>query len=176
MELVAIISSAVIAVVAVIWLMVGLVRWLVNRAKWTQKVDSDSANFSTFMKELRGEIKELRKDIQHIFNLMPPIVSSRGSPERLTEFGKQVSEKIAAKACVSEIAPLLIWDVKGMQPFEIHTFSREYMRTEFVPTDEQNYLFSQVIYEEGIEPKDVSKVLEIELRDQLIALTQEADD
>ena len=131
LDLIGTIAQVLIAAAAVIGLIVALVRWIVNRAKWTQDVDSDRSNFKTFMERVDSNIEELRKDVQEIFKIIPLSVTSRRSPERLTELGERVSTKIAAKAFVSEVASSLLTAAKGMQPFEIHRLSRDYIREEF---------------------------------------------
>ena len=98
--------AVITAVFTVIW----------KTATWKAKVDSDR---STFKSTLESFIKEIRDDIKGILSRLPstPAPVGSGSPLRLTDFGERIAKHFGADNWASELAPTLVDDIRGMQPY-----------------------------------------------------------
>ena len=138
-----------------------------DKSEWKGKVDSDRTAFRKFMEEVREDIREIRADIKKIFERLTPLTATTGSPLRLTDLGKKVSEEIEAKEWARELAETLADELKNKTPFEIQETCRKYCfdMKRLQPSEERLALCGTSAYENGIELKQVYNVLGLELRD-----------
>ena len=94
--------------VAIILVAVGTASF--KFARWTGGVDKDLESLKRSMKEVRGDIKDI------LSRLKPPPVSS-DSPLRLTKFGTEIAEDIEAQSWEERLAPSLMHELSGKEPF-----------------------------------------------------------
>lgn len=97
---------------SVILVLIALGTLIFKVGKWVGSVNSDSATFKDF-------INEVRDDIKKILDRLPAKAVASGSPIRLTDLGKRVSEKIDAKNLAEEHAHKVFDKVKDNPPYEI---------------------------------------------------------
>ena len=69
------------------------------------------------MEETKDVLKEIREDIKKIFQKMPSSIATAQSPRKLTDYGEKLSSKLNAKEWSARIAPTVLPEVKGKQPF-----------------------------------------------------------
>ena len=148
------------------WMVVGgavaVVSLIFFAGKWV-------GGISEFKKHTMEFIAEIRDDIKKILDRLPPVVVSGGSPLRLTDLGKSISQTVDAAAWAERIAPDLMSRVQGKQPYEIQEVCRNYIREEFKPTEEQDDKIKACADENGIDAQKVLDVIAVELRDNLLA-------
>lgn len=130
---------------------------------WKGKVDSDRASFKEFMKEVRNDIKE-------ILRRLPSRTLAGGSPLRLTDLGKSISERLGTPVLAQGLAPLLQERIEGKTPYEIQEMCFDYIRHEYKPPDEVEALIKTCAYDNGIDRGQVVDVLAVELRDRLLGM------
>ena len=148
------------------WMVVGgavaVVSLIFFAGKWV-------GGIAEFKKHTMEFIAEIRDDIKKILERLPPVVVSGGSPLRLTDLGKSISQTVDAAAWAERIAPDLRSRVQGKQPYEIQEVCLNYIREEFKPTEEQDDKIKACASENGIDAQKVLDVLAVELRDNLLA-------
>ena len=88
---------------------------------------------------------------------------------RFSELGENISKSMNAAEWASRVAPDLIPEIAGKQPFEIDRFSDEYVETRLDAQD-TDWVAKQA-YESGVTPAAARAVLRVVLRDELIRLT-----
>ena len=131
--------------------------------QWKEKVDSDRASFKEFMKEVRKNIKE-------ILRRLPSHTLAGGSPLRLTDVGKSISERLGAPALAQDLAPLLQERIERRTPYETKEMCFDYIRHEYKPLDEVESLIKTCAYDNVIDRGQVVDVLAVELRDRLLGM------
>ena len=121
------------------------------------------------MKEVKDDIKEVRKNIEKIFQQLPSRVVYSGSPLQLTDFGKRISECLTSGL----IADNLISAVRGRQKdkssYDIQELCFDYVKNEWKAPDEIESLIRECAYENGTDREQVLEVIAIELRDRLLS-------
>ena len=130
---------------------------------WKGKVDSDRASFKEFMKEVRNDIKE-------ILRRLPSHTLAGGSPLRLTDLGKSISERLGAPALAQNLAPLLQERIEKKTPYEIQEMCFDYIRHEYKPPDEVESLIKTCASDNGVDRGQVVDVLAVGLRDKLLGM------
>lgn len=135
--------------------------------QWKGKVDSDR---DTFKRTLDAFMTEIRADIKRIFERLPapkPIAS--GSPLRLTELGRSISDELGVSAWAVQTAPDLFHRAQGMTAYKVQEMCFEYARNEWKPSDEWDARIDACAYSRGMERKNVLDVFAVELRNRLLA-------
>ena len=159
-----VIVLAVLAVAGTLW---GIVCFIWKAARWTAKLDAGERDFRAFTQEIRGEITTIKEHIIKIFeHIPPPKTIESASPLRLSELGKVISKSLKAAEWAARIAPGLVPEVAGRQPFEIDRFSDQYVETRLDAQD-PDWVARQA-YESGVTAAAVRAVLRVVLHDELI--------
>ncbi len=130
-------------------------------AQWVERVNLDRSS----LKELT---KEIREDIKKILERLPSPVLEKGSPLRLSELGRKISEALGLSEWAKDVAKTVEVDVVDLEHYEIQDHCRNYVRT-FPFSAQQKKSFRMTAYENGISHEDVLDVAAVELRDALIA-------
>ncbi len=138
-----------------------------DRTEFKEKSEKDRS-------EILGLIKEIREDIKNIFLRLPPAPVAGSSPLRLTDFGNQISSSIKAEEWANELAPTLLDDVQGKQPFEVDEFCQDYVQQKL--SDLWQGKVAGCAYEFGIDKDGVLAVLRVVLRDELLRLMNKPDE
>ena len=141
---------------------------LVSAGIWVGKVNTDRRNFRDFMLEVRDDIKKL-------LQLLPNTPVKSESPLRLTEVGKDISEKLEAHRWATQTASEINQKspVKGKNAFDLQEIAFKYV-TELQPDKGLDELIEMCAFQHGLAKEDVRKVLAIELRDALLVLAPSA--
>ena len=84
------------------------------------------------------------------------------------DFGRRISTSIEAEDWANELAPTLLNNVKGEQPFEVDEFCEAYVQEKL--DDYWRGRVAGCAYEFGIDKKGVLAVLRVVLRDELLRL------
>ena len=151
--------------VAIILVAVGTASF--KFARWTGSVDKDLESLKRSMKEVRGDIVDIRGDIKDILSrLKPPPVSS-DSPLRLTKFGTEIAEDIEAQSWAERLAPSLMHELGGKEPFEIDRFCIDYVENLGPEWDRK---IAKSSYEFGIEESGIKSVLQVVLREEILKI------
>ena len=144
--------------VAIILVSVGTASF--KFVRWTGGVDKDLESLKRSMKEVRGDIKDI------LSRLRPPPVSS-DSPLRLTKFGTEIAEDIEAQSWAERLAPSLVHELVGKEPFEIDRFCIDYVENLGPEWDRK---IAKSSYEFGIEESGIKSVLQVVLREEILRI------
>ena len=145
---------------------------------WAGRVMTKQAAFSEFMKEMKGEIKEISTNVARILTRLDRIdrdVISE-SPLRLTNLGEQVADTLEADDWAEKIAEDVYDEVQGKRKYEIQIFSFEYAKDEDNFSDGELELIQEIAYDHGMTESRVRRVLGIKIKDKLISMLGLADD
>lgn len=143
--------------------------------RWKGRLDSDREQFRTFMEKVETTLKVIQDKLESIRLDVTRIeavrnTTSRSSPLRLTELGRKVSARLEATQWAEETAEALRENVKGMEPYGIHAYCREYVENTQL-SDEMDVLIAACMSEYSIDEQQVLDVLAVELRDKLLDLS-----
>lgn len=138
---------------------------------WVGHVNADRSTFKKFMDKVDNAIETIQKELFKISGSLPSTTITDGSPVRLTDLGKQVSEELDLKTWATIMAKELKDEVTEKEAFEIQEFSGLYLANDFSPTEEFDEKIRKCAYEHGINREKVINVLMVELRDALLDLT-----
>ena len=189
--------AIVVAVVAVLTILWKAAHWKGMVDEHRKTMDEHRGTVASFMKEVgehrktmdehRGTVtsfmqevgehrktvtsfmKEIRDKVDRIFERLPPVPVAGMSPRRLTDFGEKISASIAAKAWAADLAPKLRSRVEGKAPFEVDRFSHEYVHGDEIGPEWARRV-AACAYEFGTDAAGVLDVLQVVLRDELLAL------
>ena len=166
-------AGVIIAGLSLVSVVIGAA---IGFGQWKGKVDSErestKQNLLGLHRTLEGFMSEIRSDIKLIFKSLAPSVIASGSPLRLTELGRKVSDSINGVTLADELAGNLIEDVAGKLPYEIQEMAIAYVREKWTPSNDVNRGIMSAAYENGLKREQVLDVIAIELRDRLLAMTE----
>ena len=155
------------------WVVLGLAvafgTAAVKFARWTGRVDSS-------LDTLAKAVAEIREDIKKLLHGQPSKTVTAGSPLRLTELGRKISEDLDAASIVDGLVSGLRYQAEGKHAYDIQELSFNFVRDEYEPSAGIDARIKQCAFENGIDRDEVLDVLAIELRDKLIALADLAPD
>ena len=151
-----------IVVTAVLGVLGVAIRYAFRFGKWKGEVDSDRTSFGAFMVEIRDDIKR-------ILERLPPQVEAAGSPIRLTELGRKVSAELGAVELAQGLADGLRPRVEGKEEYDIQETCLHFAENEYEPDPGVDARIKRVAYDNGIERRQVLRVIGLELRDILSA-------
>ena len=143
---------------AVIAMLIAVGTALFRGGHWIGKVDSQLSSIST-------AIEEIRSDIKNIFRRIQPVVQGE-SPLVLTDYGKDLADKLDSKELAEGLAPLLVGPTQGMEEFEVYDYCVSYLEKSL--TEEWSREVSRRAYDIGINAGVAKEVLAIVLRDELL--------
>ena len=159
------------AIAALVTALAMVIRTVYRFGRWQGKVDEAQLEFKN---TLESFMKEIRTDIEKIFERMSSGTSTNGSPIRLTELGQMISERLGASAIADSFVPQFRTRVSGMQPYEVQEHCFAYFRgDEYAPSDDVNTLILQCAFDNGISREQVVDVIALELRDRLLPRQEE---
>jgi len=134
--------------------------WLGN---WHGAVNADRDAFKKFMQEVRGDIKEI------LLKLSNP-VAERGSPIRLNDLGKRVSEEVGAKDIAKALLDQILPKARGKSAYDIQEYCFSHLNECDLSLSEARIAdIKQCAFDNGIETLSVRRVIAIELRDMTLS-------
>ena len=139
---------------------VGIAAMLVKIGAWKGRMDEHRDTASSFMEEIRADIKRI------LGRLSPALEGS--SPIRLTDLGRRVSEKLELSSWASQEAARFREYTAGKSAYDIQEFCFDYVRNEFKPDTDQEAAIKECAFQNGIDTQSVLDVLAVELRDVLL--------
>ena len=144
-----------------LWILIlGVGSALVAAGKWIGGMDE-------FRRDVRDTLKTIEENIKDIFHLLQPEAIG-GSPLRLTDFGRSISEDVGGSAWASETASRLLGQLRDKEAFEVHEYASEYVQDDSHFTEEFLRKMRECAYNRAAKPEQVRNVLSIELRDALL--------
>ena len=149
-------------VVVSVTVLLALIAAVFKLGNWYGQVNSDRVMFKEFM-------TEIRKDINNILSRLPPLPTAGASPIHLTDLGERISKHVGATNWAEGVAPELVGQTEGMNPYEIQTMSFDYAK-KFEPDEALLAKMQQSAFETGLDLEGVRSVLGVELRDRLLQL------
>lgn len=145
-------------------LLVAVVTGLMKFATWKGGVDEHRKEINGTLRDFMAEIRD---DIKTILGRLPSPSIVGGSPLRLTELGEKISRALDLSAWASRTAADLRGAVRDKSAYEVQEFCFNYVR-EFEPDGEQDEKIKECAFENGIDIRSVLDVLAVELRDELL--------
>ena len=133
-----------------------------------REIGNNGRRLETVDRRLERNANELNQLRQIVFAHLGVPVIITDSPLRLLEFGKSVSEDIAASEWAEKLAGTLKETVEGKDAYEIQTFCFEYLKNPDQYSNEERKTIHNAAYKRGIMAEEVRRVLAIELRDRLL--------
>ena len=152
---------------------ITLVIALFGMGIWAGRVMTKQSTFSEFMKEMKGEIKEISANVVRILTRLDRIdrdVIASESPLRLTDIGERVADALEADDWAEKIAEDVYHQVQGKRKYEIQIFSFEYAKDEDNFSREELELIQEIAYDHGMTEYKVRRVLGIKIRDKLLSM------
>ena len=150
-------------VVTIVLTIIGVgIPYIYKFGKWKGQVDSDRTTFKDFMAEVRDDIKEILKRL-------PRATEGSASPIRLTDLGQRVSEEIGAASLAGELADQFRERLAGKEAFEIQEACLHFVEHDYEPSEEVDTLIGRAAYNNGLERRQVLRVIGLELRDILLS-------
>ena len=143
-------------------------------SEWKGAVDTDRENFKKLMDEIRDDIKNINKRLEKIFHLLPKPIEATTSPRSLTDYGKELSEKIGASEISDTILSEVTEQVKDFNAYQIQehcfVFSKDELLENLKNDNPDIYKkIHDVAFEEGLEIEKLTRVIALELRDKILS-------
>ena len=139
---------------------------------WKTSIEHRLTAVEKAVEDFSGKMNEVHSAI---INKYGRAVDQVGSPVVLTEYGKDLYQKIDAEKIVNKYADRLLQETKNMNAYEVQEhcfgFCKEKLLGELKHQDEVSFeKISAVAYEEGIELEKITRVIGISLRDQVLSM------
>ena len=154
-----------IVILTAIGMLAGAAWGLIRIGRWTQAVDSDRTAFNSFMDKVDGKL-------DRIIAALGPAAVARGSPLKLTELGRAISESLDAETWAQDTLHILLdraAEAEFSEAFEFHELANAYVTQEFNPSGDFLRRMRACAYENGVPLEQVQSVLIVVLRDALLA-------
>ena len=135
--------------------------------KHMSAVEKHMAGTEKHMSAVERFMREIRRDLRKLLYRFGASASD-GSPLRLTDLGRKISDTVDAPAWARETAKILRLRVEGKPPYEVQDACFSFVDDEFEPSDEFHATMRMCAYELGIDDIEVLTVLAITLRDELL--------
>lgn len=169
-DLTSVISGLIVAVAAVIAIRLTINSKKSDRSKWEGSVEARLVHLDKNMEKIDFKIDKISDKIFSYFSHNFRKVIGSESPLRLTDFGKEIAEKLDADHMAGRLAEIIKEDVKGKEPYDIQEFSFNYVQDDAHYSDEDRRFIRNVAYEKGVSENQVREVIGIELRDKLLEI------
>lgn len=145
---------------------------------WVGSITAKTGSFKRTLDEIGTKLDKVVNKLDKVVNKLDILVdrtrartTESGSPLKLSEIGRRVSETINAKGIAGEHTSNLVDELRGKKRYEIQDFAFDYVYSdEFDLPIETQELLRQCAYDEALPLNDVKVVIALELRDQLIEL------
>ncbi len=152
----------------------GAIVWFLwHHSRWRGSVDTDRSGFKEFMAEIRDDINKILERLRGLetrLDLHLSAVADSHSPIRLNALGTKVSAEIGAKDWAGRVADGLRDRIQEMDAYEIQEFCFAYVEAvEY--SDAERRANRKSADENGIATHEVRRVMALELRDRLLALS-----
>ena len=152
------------------WVVVGLTVTfgyaIIKFTRWTGRVDT---RLDTLSEMLQKGLDEVRADIKRILDgptLRNTVAAD--SPIQLTDFGREISAATSANEWARINVPSLKADAAGKEEFDVFELCVSYVDNLFAHDADFQRIVRATAYQHGIEPEQVLRVYQVELRDRLL--------
>lgn len=148
------------------WVVVGIIvsagYAVVKFVRWTGRVDTRLDDLTTGLADARADIKKI---LERLFSRS---TVEAHSPIQLTDFGREISAATSANEWARTNAPNLENEAAGKEEFEVFELCVSYVERLYQEDSEFERTVRSTAYERGIEPEQILKVYQVELRDRLL--------
>lgn len=147
--------------------LIAVLTWGFRAASWKGKVDEFMTRTKKFMETTEEKLNSI------IFHISKDKTMTSSSPLRLTDLGQTISTEVGVREWAKDHAPKFLPNVKNLsKEFEIYEFCKQYFAEDFSPSEELESRMKEVAYQHGMELPPIIDVFVLELRDELLRLTQ----
>ena len=138
--------------------------------EWKGTVDAEISSLNKL-------VQKLEKQIGNIYDyLLSTKTTERGSPIRLTEFGREIAEDLNIYEWAEKNAYPL-WDtVEDMEDYEIHDFCFDFIDELSSDNTTWENFVRRIAYDRGIKKQDIYDVYAVVLRDEILNKRGEGTD
>ena len=144
---------------AVVLLALG--RFVFQIGKWVGNVNTDRANFKSFMDEVKADLREIRSGVWTLLGKPTPVKGN--SPLTLTDYGEDIAQAVDARLWTSQQVDDLKAGAIGKRPYEVEEIAFSHaQKAELSP------LMRDAMWEHDYSVEHVRDVLGVVLRDELI--------
>ena len=163
------------AVIILLIYLFGYVVWKI--AAWKTGVDSKLFHHEGKLTYLDDVVKDIHQVIMQRDGGRPVILSD--SPLKLSDYGIELAEKIAADEIVARYTMQMHNATRGMNAYQIQEYCADFCRDKLPADLENNYpdmfaTLSDVAFNEGIVMEKLTQVIGIKLRDKMLFKYQPA--
>ena len=151
----------------IVVLLIGVGRWAGNIAATLKHQKENTAADHTVLMKL---VDDIHRDIQQILQRVPLKSTNQGSPLRLTNVGKEISEELCIRKWADRHRYGLVDAVSDKTHYGVQVCCFEYVQEDSTFTDEEQVAIDGAAYERGIPRQQVLDVYAVELRDTLLEL------
>jgi len=169
-----VVSGVIVAIAAVIAIRLTITSQKSDRSKWEGSVEARLVHLEKFLEKIDLKIDKITDKILPLFSHVSRKVIGSDSPLRLTDFGKEIAEKLNADHWADQLAETVKEEVKGKEPYNIQEFSFKYVQDDDHYSDEDRQFIRNVAYEKGVSENQVREVIGIELKDKLLEIEGES--
>ena len=138
--------------------------------RWVGVVDTSLKSFKDAVREIKEATKKIQADINGLLYELMSQTLSPGSPLEPNELGKKVSETMGFHSIAKDLAAGLIEKAEDKNQYDIQELCFNFVRDDYDPSDEVANNIKECAYENGISRSDVTDVLAVELRDEILRL------
>ncbi len=148
------------------WVVLGIIvaagAAIIRFVRWTGRVDT---RLDALTKGLDDAHADIKKILERLFSRSP--VEAR-NPIQLTDFGRELSATGSAGEWAQTNAPNLEAEAADKEEFEVFDLCVSYVEDQYGTDPEFQRTVKATAYQHGIEPEQVLKVYQVELRDRLL--------
>ncbi len=158
-----------------LWFVVGLglVGAFSTAFIWVGKMNSDRESSRGFMEEIRKDLREIRDNVNKIFQRFSSPTTASASPKTLTPLGDTISAALQVSGIVAKLAEDLHSQSVGKSDYEIQIFAQGYI-DRWEPESDLEKAIQQCAFDHGLQRMDVMDVFAVELRDALLKKVRQA--
>ena len=159
---------------------VAMIAASIKFVRWTSRVDTRldgvdkrldgvDKRLDTLTDTVQKGFANVRAEIASICGQTPASTLARGSPIRLSDLGKQVSERINAKALAQTLVPALRDQADDKSSaYDVQELCFAYVKEEWPIPAETDIEIRSCAFENGLKRDQVLDVVAVELRDLLL--------
>ena len=161
-----------VVVVAGIWFLWKVPTWKAGIEHRLTNVEKSVDKLENSVDKLSGKVNEI---YGIIINKFGRDVDQADSPVILSDYGKDLYNRIDAEKIVDRYAERLLQETKGMNAYQIQEhcflFSKDNLLEDLEKNDKESFeTVSDVAYMEGIDLEKIMRVVGIPLRDRVLSM------
>lgn len=136
---------------------------LVGIGVWVGRTNTNISTLKEFMREIRRDMGEIRDRLSSSERAL-----GSGSPLRLTEYGKKLSDALDVSEWAKREADALLPTVRDMESYDVQEYCNTYVFDQYKPDAEAERKIKQCMFDHGATRTHVNEVMSLVLRDELL--------